>query len=220
MKKFLILTICALAIFAIDAYEFDSNENFIEDPKVEQSPETDWKGIFSPQCKICEEVMRKVRKEIGRESSREHIKHVLKKMCSIVPHKRFRQKCSARVDKDGDRIVDMFQKEQSGKVICIAMGFCGAYMDETSEEYDSSSNIELFSIQCLLCEKVMQKVKKEIGRESSRDHIKDVLKKACSVVPDKRFRRKCVERIEDDHIVDMLINDATTKAICVYFGFC
>lgn len=106
------------------------------------------------------------------EIFQENIKRVLKKVCTVVPSKSFRRKCSERVDKDGDRLVDMLVKEQSGKIICAAMGFCAVSVNDYSDENELLSSDEFFSIQCVLCGKVMKKVKKEIGRESSRVRYK------------------------------------------------
>lgn len=56
-------------ISGVDAFGVDPDENSNEYTDVEDSSE----ALLIPgslQCKLCEEVIRKVRKEIGRESSR------------------------------------------------------------------------------------------------------------------------------------------------------
>lgn len=68
----------------------------------------------------------------------------------------------------------------------------------------------------------MRKVRKEVGRNSSREEIKEALRKACTAVPDRSFRRRCKERVEKDgdKWIDMIVKEESTDTICKYFGYC
>lgn len=54
------------------------------------------------------------------------------------------------------------------------------------------------------------------------NEIKKALDKACTIIPEKRLRRKCREAIErkSDEIVEKIVKNLTAENICKVLGWC
>lgn len=110
----------------------------------EESPEN--YGILDKlYCKLCEEAMKLVEREIGRDSSKvshivlnnlmkkktvpmqfsqAEIKNALDRACTIIPEKRLRGKCRNAIKEKGDKIADQIVGNISTEVICKYINFC------------------------------------------------------------------------------------------------
>lgn len=99
--------------------EIDSGED-LRLP-IEISFDTDF-GV-SPNCLLCEEVVKTAEKKIGKHTTKADIKNALENSCDKLK-KALAGKCHKFIDKHGDQIAELLLKEMDPKIICAELGMC------------------------------------------------------------------------------------------------
>lgn len=77
----------------------------------------------SPNCLLCEELIKTVEKKIGKHANKAEIKDALEHSCDKFK-KPMAGKCHKFIDKHGDQIAEFLLKEMSPKLICAELGMC------------------------------------------------------------------------------------------------
>lgn len=83
-------------------------------PKAEKS---------TPQCLVCERVVKELEKKLDDNHSREKIKEILDHVCDKVKQD-FKSKCVDFMEKHEEQIIELVMKGAQPKELCIALGFC------------------------------------------------------------------------------------------------
>ncbi|KFB36811.1 saposin [Anopheles sinensis] len=78
--------------------------------------------VSTPECLVCEEMVKEVEKRIKNKKSKEQIKDALEHACDRL--RKYRTKCEKYIDQHSDQIIDLMLRELSPKEICHTLGFC------------------------------------------------------------------------------------------------
>ncbi|XP_055324884.1 prosaposin-like isoform X3 [Sitodiplosis mosellana] len=205
-----------IAIGYWNEYQSEFDDELFEINAVPLNQDNDSEnGLSSIECSLCEKVMDKVQKEIGRDKSREHIKDALSHACHIVHEKKFRKKCEKFIEKDGDKIIDAIIKGEASKLICSAIGLCLAEKQEQNE-------IQMSPMECLECQHILKGVEAKVGNDRSKEHVEAVLQEQCGSITNDDLKKKCFAFVQDhnDYIVNALMNNQPPKQICKSLKFC
>lgn len=221
-------------------YDIETNE--IADNTVNGQITVDHQAtVTSPECLVCEEMVKEVEKRVKNKKSKEQVKEALEHACDRL--KKYKTKCQRYVDQHSDQIVDLLMKQLSPKEICRTLGFCIAKefdeleVDEALLDYVVEPAIavepprELFSPveestvdgqppQCAMCEFVMVKLESELADKKTEADIENAVRTVCSKLPNT-VTKQC------DHLIDQygkfIIKFLATlppKEICTRLALC
>lgn len=77
----------------------------------------------TPECIVCQHMVKELEKKLDDKKSRDQIKKVLDHACDKVKEA-LKDKCIAFIDKHEDQIIELVMKGVQPKELCIALGFC------------------------------------------------------------------------------------------------
>ncbi|KAH8311032.1 hypothetical protein KR044_003909, partial [Drosophila immigrans] len=205
--------------------EIESNE------QVEVSFDQDF-GV-TPNCMLCEELVKTVEKRMGKHATKADIKDALEHTCDKLK-KPVASKCHKIVDKYGDKIADLLLKEMEPKLICAELGICifGEQEDLEVDEalkYDvivlpKHNEDELAKVSepptCVLCEFVMTKLESELKNKTEQEAIKKALRTVCDHMP-KTVRKQCDSFVDGyAAAIISLVSTVPPKEVCQKLQLC
>ncbi|XP_069836727.1 prosaposin [Dendropsophus ebraccatus] len=143
--------------------------------KVAQKPEG-----FDTVCELCQLVMTKLEDLLEKNSSQEHIKEALEKVCYVIPSQ-YRQKCKDLIDTYCVLIIDLLEQEVSPKEVCVAIGLCAIHQPKivklTAEHIQSGAS-------CEVCKMMVNYMDKLIQKNATQEKIKEALQTVCHYMPE------------------------------------
>lgn len=125
--------------------ELETNEipdNTIDGIMISTNPKLEVHS--TPECLLCQEIVKQVEKNVVNKNSKAEIKKALEKACMKVP-KKARAQCETYVEKYGDQIAELIVEELSPKEVCRDIQLCFAPLELS--EMDDSKYIYSF-VQC------------------------------------------------------------------------
>uniref|UniRef100_A0A182W5X7 Saposin n=1 Tax=Anopheles minimus TaxID=112268 RepID=A0A182W5X7_9DIPT len=161
----------------------------------------------TPECLVCEEMVKEVEKRVENKKSKDQIKQALEHACDRL-HK-YRTKCTKYIDQHSDQIVDLIMKQLSPKEICTTLGFCipkefadELEVDEALLDYvvepaimepakgllvsanGAAGEVEKNQPpQCAICEFVIVKIESELTDKRTHDEIEKAVRSVCDKMP-------------------------------------
>ncbi|XP_058444014.1 uncharacterized protein LOC131425826 isoform X2 [Malaya genurostris] len=192
---------------------FDIETNEIPDITVNGQITVDHQAtIATPECLVCEEMVKAVEKRVKNKKSKEQIKEALEHACDRL--RKYQAKCERYIDQHSDQIVDLIMKQLSPKEICRDLGFCltkdddelevdEALLDYVVEPAVAESPKQLVTPtesnvqpqQCAICEFVMVKLESELADKKTEKDIENAVRSVCSKLPNT-VTKQC------DHLID------------------
>lgn len=134
------------------SFEDSSEESDSSNKVVDDSDEMPVEIVFqlnneesSPNCLLCEELVKLAEKRIHKYSTKDEVKKALDETCEKLHVARWRPKCHKLVDKYGDKIAGMILKEMEPKVICIELGLC-IFSEQEDLEIDEALKYDVFAV--------------------------------------------------------------------------
>lgn len=111
---------------SLDESSEESSENDIDSGEdfrypIELTFDTDFGP--SPNCLLCEEIIKIAEKKIGNHMTKADIKNALEQSCDKLK-KPLAGKCHKFIDKYGDQIAELLLKQMEPKIICTEIGLC------------------------------------------------------------------------------------------------
>ncbi|KAM8706280.1 hypothetical protein ACLKA7_010541 [Drosophila subpalustris] len=218
----------------IDANEIESNEQ--QQLPIEVIFDKDF-GV-SPNCLLCEEVVKEVEKRIGKHATKADIKDALEHSCDKFK-KPMAGKCHKFIDKHGDQIADFLLKEMSPKLICTELGMC-LFSEQEDLEVDEALKYDVIVMpkfqenklermespkvkeppSCVLCEFVMTKLEAELKNKTEQDEIKKALRSICDHLP-KTVRKQCDSFVDGyAAAIISLMSSVPPKEVCQKLQLC
>jgi len=197
---------------------------------------TDVEYAVTPNCILCEQVIKEIEKNIHNKKSKDDIKRALEHACDRL-HK-LKNKCNNIIEKHGDEIVDLLLKEMTPKVICSELGMCIA--DDANEDnlqIDEALQVSVVAIpskieqttavghvsdspSCVICEYVMTQLEVELKDKSTQKEIEDTVRNICHKLP-KTVSDKCTKFVDDyGTLVITLIATTPPKELCTQMQLC
>lgn len=77
----------------------------------------------TPECLVCQHLVKELEKKLDNNHSREQIKKILDHVCDKVKDN-LKDKCVSFMEKHEEQIIDLVMKGTQPKELCIALGFC------------------------------------------------------------------------------------------------
>ncbi|XP_020811179.1 uncharacterized protein LOC110186369 [Drosophila serrata] len=186
----------------------------------------------SPNCLICEELVKTVEKKMGKHPTRESIKKILDQDCDKL-RKPVSAKCHKIVEKYGDTIADLLLKEMDPKLICTELGLC-LFSDKDDLEMDEALKYDVIALPskddqlakitepptCVLCEFIMTKLEADLKNKTEQDDIKKALEAVCSHLP-ATIRKQCDSFVQGyaSAVID-LVSKVPPKEVCQKLQLC
>lgn len=218
---------------------FDIETNEIPDITVNGQVTLDHQSpVSSPECLLCEDLVKQVEKRIGNKKNKEDIKEALEHACDRL--RKYKTKCERYIEQHSDQIIDLLMKQLTPKEICHALGYCLAKevdeleVDEALLDYvvepaiaeppkllsPSEINNVYQKPQCSICELVMVKLETELADKKTEQDIENTVRSICSKLP-STVAKEC------DHLIDQygqfiikFLDTLPPKQICLKLKLC
>lgn len=189
--------------------------------------------VVTPNCLLCEQIVKEVEKNIVNKNSKEDIKRALEHACDRL-HK-LKNKCNQIVIKYGDDIIDLLLKEMTPKAVCSELGMCIA--NEDTLMIDEALQVTVVAIpskiepttavgqvadspSCVICEYVMTQLEAELADKKTQDEIEDSVRNICKKLP-KTVSDKCTKFVTDyGTLIITLIAKSPPKELCTQMHLC
>lgn len=198
---------------------FCATDNVIRDPVREATPSRKpvstpvTRVEASPQCILCEFVMKEIDDLLSKNATEQEIIAALEKVCSIMPSK-VRASCDAFVEEYGKAIIDMLVQELDPSVICTTLGLCPSSKSVVLTKLEGG-------LECTVCETVMQYLEALLEENATISVIESALEKVCNFLPAK-FKSECDYVVETygPLAIKFITTELTPKEICEKVGAC
>ncbi|XP_016380194.1 prosaposin-like isoform X1 [Sinocyclocheilus rhinocerous] len=133
----------------------------------------------SPQCAICEFVMKEVEEMIQHHTSEEEIVQAVEKVCNILPSTLAAQ-CKDLIETYGQAIIELLMQEADPKTICSFLALCNgvshvSVMDK--QRYEAGGF-------CDVCKMAVRYVDGILEQNATQAEIEDAVMKVCNFLPD------------------------------------
>lgn len=193
-----------------------------EDESSENNSEENLEEVVSsPECILCERVIKQVEKRVKDNKSKEHIKQVLDEACHSLPKENLKNKCIEAVNKNIDYIIDAVIKEVSPKEICAVLGFCIGSEEIEFQMIPATVEQQLKDKpECVLCELIMTRLEAELKNKKTQEEIRRSVENICEKLP-RSYAASCKSFI--DKYADLIISMVDTvppKELCGSLNFC
>lgn len=204
-------------------------------------------GTPTPNCWLCEEMIKTVEKKIGKHKSKAEIKMSLEHSCEKL-RLNLQKECHKLVDKYGDRIADLVIKEMEPKIICRELSLC-LWSEQDDLEIDEALKYDVIAMpndksgslvqphpsavapsmtavgiedtpMCVMCEFAMTQLDIELKDKKGQEEIKHTIEKICEKMP-KTVAHSCDQFLEKyASVIFDLIGTVPPQEICQKMMLC
>ncbi|XP_051945869.1 prosaposin isoform X1 [Xyrauchen texanus] len=172
----------------------------------------------SPQCAICEYVIKEVEAMVEGQSSEQEIMQVVEKVCDILPSTLTAQ-CKDLIEAYGQAIIELLVQEADPKTICTFLGLC----TETSRTFIPEMEMAKFQNGgfCDVCKMAVRYVDGILEQNATQADIEDAVRKVCKFLPDA-VRDECDQLIQqyEPLLVQLLLQALDPDFVCMKLGAC
>ncbi|KAM6956206.1 prosaposin [Aplochiton taeniatus] len=203
----------------------------------------------SPQCAICEFVMKEVESMLEDESTEEDVIHAVEKVCIVLPASLSVQ-CKDLVEAYGQAIIELLVQQADPKTICTVLGLCKdasrAFIPKPppppppftgifSKSGHCNKNCCLVSTPsavmdkarfenggfCDVCKLAIHYVDGILEQNATEAQIEDAVRKVCGFLP-KSVRTECDQLIEqyEPMLIQLLLQMMDPDFVCMKVGAC
>ncbi len=195
------------------------------------------------ECSLCKYVVTYVDTIIQNNRTEAAIEAALEKVCTILPHA-LNSSCVQFVENYGPILVQLLEKYTTPDQVCVAIKACANKTQEVplrkSIFYPSFSFINLYisnlveqlrpikpkqeipnSLQCTLCEFIINYVNKAIGNNRTVAAIDAALEKVCDILPSS-VRPNCTSFVDKFGLVIavLMIKNESAEQVCDFIKVC
>ncbi|XP_018934839.1 prosaposin isoform X1 [Cyprinus carpio] len=188
----------------------------LETPVKSKPAETLVRVRDSPQCAICEFVMKEIEDKVQDHTSEEEIVQAVETICDILPSTLTPQ-CKDLIETYGQAIIELLVQEADPKTICTFLALCNgvshvSVMDKQRFEAGGF---------CDVCKMAVRYVDGILEQNATQAEIEDAVLKVCNFLPDA-VRDECNQLIEqyEPLLVQLLLQTLDPDFVCMKLGAC
>ena len=206
------------AVIKVTRTDIEDNEIFDQtiggveqDSLIEANePESLDEIVSSPQCILCEFVMKEIEDRLKNKNDEEEVKKIVHDVCNFMPGT-VRKDCNDFVNKYADTVIQLLIASLQPNEICSVMSLCSAKNDAVKNEI----------LECAMCEAAVEAMYKILNNPNAEHDMEHVLEKGCRALP-KRNRKKCTDLIElyGDELFQLVSTISDKREICAKLNMC
>ncbi|XP_071379030.1 prosaposin isoform X1 [Centroberyx affinis] len=190
--------------------------------KVESSPakpvEPMVRARDSPQCAICEFVMKEVESMLEDQTTEEEVIHAVEKVCTVLPSSLTAQ-CRDLIEAYGQAIIELLVQQADPKTICTVLGLC----KDASRAYIPVMDQARFKAGgfCDVCKMAVRYMDGILEQNATEAQIEDAVRKVCSFLPES-VQSECDQLVEqyEPMLVQLLLQMLDPDFVCMKLGAC
>ncbi|XP_073431008.1 prosaposin [Dendrobates tinctorius] len=172
---------------------------------------------FDTVCELCELVVTKLEDLLTKNSTEEHIKEVLDKICNIVPSK-YHDQCIDFIDTYSAAIITLIEQAIPPREICMVIGFCSSR--ERKSVKLSSEHIQSGGY-CSVCKMIVQYMDTLLEKNATQERIKAALHVVCNFLSDK-MADECDALVDayESLFIELLLQTLDPTFVCMKMSLC
>ncbi|XP_041116849.1 prosaposin-like isoform X1 [Polyodon spathula] len=172
----------------------------------------------SPQCAVCEYVMKEIESMVEQEKTEESIIHAVKVVCSILPDTLSAQ-CRDLIESYGQAIIELLIQEADPKTICTVLGLC----KDASRLYIPAMDQARFKAGdfCQVCQMAVRYIDGILQQNATEAEIEAAVQKVCSFLP-AAMQEECDQLVEqyEPMLVQLLLQILDPDFVCTKLSAC
>jgi len=172
----------------------------------------------SPQCAICEFVMKQLEDTLSDQTTEEEVIHAVEKVCKLLPSSLTAQ-CQDLIEAYGQAIIELLVQQADPKTVCTVMGLC----KEASRAYIPVMDQARFKVGgfCDVCKMAVRYVDGILEQNATEAQIEDAVRKVCNFMPES-VRTECDQLVEqyEPVLVQLLLQMLDPDFVCMKVGAC
>ncbi|TSN48512.1 Prosaposin [Bagarius yarrelli] len=167
----------------------------------------------SPQCAICEFVMKELESMIQDQTTEDEVVQAVEKVCSILPSTLSAQ-CKDLIETYGQAIIELLIQEADPKTVCSLLGLC----KEASRAFIPVMEKAEFQAGgfCEVCKMAVRYVDGILEKNATEAQIEDAVKKVCNFLPDE-YKTQCDQLIDQyEPLLSTLLHASSPVCLMAY----
>ncbi|XP_061693159.1 prosaposin isoform X2 [Syngnathoides biaculeatus] len=172
----------------------------------------------SPQCAICEFVMKQLESMLQDQATEEEVIAAVEKVCTFLPSSLSVQ-CKDLIDTYGQAIIQLLVQEADPKIVCTVLSLC---KDATRAYVHALDKMDFKSGgYCKVCKMAVAYIDGILEKNATEGQIEEAVLKVCSFLPDS-FQTECDQLVEqyEPMLVQMLLQMLDPDFVCLQVGAC
>ncbi|KAK7148161.1 hypothetical protein R3I93_012471 [Phoxinus phoxinus] len=170
----------------------------------------------SPQCALCEFVMKELESMIEDHTSEAEIMQAVEKVCDILPSSLTAQ-CKDLLETYGQAIIELLVQEADPKTLCSLLGLCNgvSHVPVMEKEQFEAGGF------CDVCKMAVRYVDGILEQNATQAEIEEAVMKVCSFLPEA-VRDQCNQLIAqyEPLLVQLLLQTLDPDFVCMKLGAC
>ncbi|KAF5890029.1 prosaposin isoform X2, partial [Clarias magur] len=172
----------------------------------------------SPQCAICEFVMKQLESLIQDQTTEEEVVQAVEKVCSLLPATLSAQ-CKDLIETYGQAIIDLLLQEADPKTVCGVLGLC----KDASRSFIPVMEKAEFKAGgfCDVCKMAVRYIDNILEKNATEAQIEEAVKKVCNFLPDE-YKTQCDQLVEqyEPLLIQLLLQALDPEFVCMKLGAC
>ncbi|XP_072533734.1 prosaposin [Salminus brasiliensis] len=172
----------------------------------------------SPQCAICEYVMKELENMIQDQATEEEVMQAVEKVCNILPSTLTAQ-CKDLIETYGQAIIELLVQEADPKTVCTLLGLCkGA--SRAFIPVMEKADFEAGGF-CDVCKMAVRYVDGILEQNATEAQIEEAVRKVCNFLPDE-YKTQCDQLVEqyEPLLIQLLLQTLDPDFVCMKLGAC
>ncbi|XP_028844397.1 prosaposin isoform X2 [Denticeps clupeoides] len=172
----------------------------------------------SPQCAICEFIMKEIEDMLEDQSTEEAVVNAVEKVCIVLPST-LKAQCQDLIDTYGKAIIELLVQEADPKTVCSLLGLC----TEANRAFIPPLDMTHYEAGgfCDVCKMAVRYIDGILEQNATEAEIEEAVKKVCNFLPDA-YRTQCDQLIDqyEPTLVQLLLQMIDPDFVCMKVGAC
>jgi len=172
------------------------------------------------ECSACKYVISFINALLVKNATEAEIEKGLEVVCEILPSP-IKAKCDTFVKTYGPILPELIAELDDPNVVCVLLAMCPK-SDNKFIEIPSVKSNKLKSLECNLCEYLVNYLDAIIQSNSTEVHFEKELEKACKILPTEKIQAECKTLVDlySTDLIKFLIEFGSPKVVCEELKLC